>query len=432
MYPPRSSKYREKKQEKQKRQSRAWTIINLCLIVLIGLLFSYYFFAEDLGLIHNPDTNRADEYSAVSDQLSVHNEGQTSETITANQRFEGKEQAGSSTHNNANPAKTDTLSDNQEKGDDHTVTLHFVGDVMFSGRVQDKLLIEGNDYPYRYVKERFLNDDLTVANLETPVTARGTGAANKTYVFKSSPDALAEMAKSGFDVVNAANNHILDQGQEGLLDTLKFIDLNKMKAIGAGRNQKEAYSPVYVERKGMKIALFGFSRVLPDSSWNAGENKPGVAGVYNPPIAIEQIKKARKQADLVIVIIHWGTERVDTVDKNQSSLAHSFVEAGADLVVGGHPHVMQGIEQYNNKWIVYSTGNFIFTKSTVPKTWETAIFEAKCDKGRACSLKLIPYWAELAQPVPMNAKDSQALLKRVQSISSGITIRQDGTVISNR
>ena len=313
-----------------------------------------------------------------------------------------------------------------------TVKLNFAGDVIFAGKVGELLQKKGYNYSYSALDGLFKQDDLTVVNLETPITTGGVGAANKQFVFKGAPEALDALKTAGVDAVNLANNHTLDQGEEGLLDTLDHLSKRGIPYVGAGNNSTEAYSAQYFERQGIKIALLGFTRVMPHSDWMAGAGKPGVASVYDSAEALRAIAAAKRKADLVVVVVHWGKERMEQYDKTQQALGRSFIDAGADLVMGGHPHVLQGIEPYKGKWIAYSTGNFIFTRSTVPATWETAVFQAECSKEGQCSLKLSPMDAELGQPVPMNDADGQLLLNKVEALSSGlIKIRSDGSVVQS-
>ncbi|OWA33003.1 hypothetical protein B9G55_24065 [Saccharibacillus sp. O16] len=314
------------------------------------------------------------------------------------------------------------------KGDSKVVNLTFAGDVIFSGKVQSLLEKEGYDYPYTYVKNRFKNDDLTVINLETPVTSLSTTGADKSFVFKSPPKALTPLKNAGVDVVNLANNHTLDQGIKGLLDTITNLDQVGLAHVGAGKDADAAYAPVYVERKGIKIAIVGVTRVLPDTKWAAGKNHPGAASAYDTAAASRAVSEAKKKADLVVAIVHWGKERVDMPDANQKTLAHALVDAGADLTIGGHAHVLQGFEQYKGKWIAYGTGNFIFTHSATAKTWETGVFQAECTKDGQCSMKLVPYWAELGQPVPMKPVDAKKLLKRIEGLSPGVKIDAEGRI----
>lgn len=485
MYPPRSQKNEGRKKARKRKIGKAWIITNLVLLLMIAGLFGYYYIfehgkssslAENAGLLQQENKAKTDSagggqssspirenVTAVSnEQLDDSSNGdeqaaddkteQSSDTDTATDTdsrpvttpdtnvAEGNSSASgsSSEKDGQSPGSGKSTDPNEsEKGRkaasdgtaSPTVTLHFVGDVQFSGKVEQRLEKNGFDFPYQYLGNLFRKDDLTIANLETPVTTAGVGALNKTYVYKSSPKALTALAAAGIDAVNLANNHILDQGTDGLLDTLKYLKENDIAYTGAGRNAKEAYAPHYFERKGIKIALLGATRVMPEASWNAGAKQPGVAGVYDSTAIVKSIREARKQADLVIVIAHWGKERVTVLEPHQTELSHAFIDAGADLVIGGHPHVLQGMEQYKGKWIAYSTGNFIFSKSTLSATWDTAIFQATCTRTGACSMKLTPYRAELGQPVPLKDAEASKILQGVAAMSPGnVSVGADGTV----
>lgn len=331
---------------------------------------------------------------------------------------EGKEQAKSPDQQATGP----------EKDGQPVVNLSFVGDVMMDGHVERLLQEKGFDFPYAHVSKLFQQDDYTIANLETPVTHRGAPEANKQYVYKSPPEALPAMKTAGVDLVNLANNHSMDQGAQGLLDTFQALDQNGIAYVGAGADANRAYEPVLVEHKGIRIAFLGFSRVVPEVSWYAGKNKPGLAVSYDPTRAVEAIRAANQRADLVIVIAHWGKEKVDFPVDHQKDLARAYIDAGADLIIGGHPHVLQGFESYKNKWIAYSLGNFIFTRASDPKTWETMVLQATCTKTGSCELKMLPHHAELGQAVPMNEQDANTLIQRIQSISTNVRIQPDGRV----
>jgi poly-gamma-glutamate capsule biosynthesis protein CapA/YwtB (metallophosphatase superfamily) len=308
------------------------------------------------------------------------------------------------------------------------VKLSFVGDVIFSSRVEDQLKKSGYDYPYSFVKEYLQNADYTIANLETPVTERGD-VQKKEYVYRSSPLALPAFKEAGFDLVNLANNHVMDYGPQGLLDTFDSLKRADVKYIGAGKDVSEAYSPIIVEKQGIKIAFLGFSRVVPEASWKAGVKHPGVADTYNYKMPVEAIQKARQQADLVVVIAHWGVERQDNPDKYQTELAHRYIDAGADLIVGGHPHVLQGFENYKGKWIAYSLGNFIFTVNEVQKTLETVILQATCSKEKRCDLDLVPIQNKLARPEIMTSDQGIKLFERLSQISLQAKVSKQGRVI---
>ncbi|MGF9698310.1 CapA family protein [Paenibacillus sp. MABNR03] len=464
MYPPRSNRSNQKKKEKRARRRIIW-MINLFLIAAIGGVGIFYAAGiqkqqaepatneavveqqpadredakggeqvespeadsdvkpEDSGL-NSPETGTPEDESVSSGSEPTGSGGKKSEQ---------ESKSGSKGTETAKPSdpKENDSSDNKTTvplptGSGKNVTINFVGDIQFSGKVAELLDKNGYEYPFAKLGSLFNNDDLTVGNLETPITLGGTAAADKTYVYKSSPKALAAMADAGFDAVNLANNHILDQGVEGLVDTLTYLQEYGMAHTGAGMNKEEAYAPAYLERKGIKIALLGFSRVVPEASWKAEGNRAGVAEAYNSTGAVSAIQEARQKADLVIVIAHWGEERVSTPNEDQTRLAHEFVDGGADLVIGGHPHVLQGVEFYKGKWIAYSTGNFIFSKSTTEETWKTAVFQAECSAEAKCSMKVIPYEAGLGQAIPMLGEANKLLLEQMTRLSPGIRFDADG------
>ncbi|NQX48093.1 CapA family protein [Paenibacillus tritici] len=461
MYPPRSGSRQGKKRTSRRRRRRVWAWINVMLLLMITGVLAYSFMddnnqdssppppvspvtssspeaaaTEALPTGEAPGTEAVATATATATPEPAPERTQEAtpvpaETAEAAATPAPTEQAVATDAPQATPAgaASGLVSGLPENTSGGTVKLSFAGDIIFSGKAGELLQKKGYDYSYSALDGMFKKDDLTVVNLETPITTRGVGAKNKQFVFKGPPKALDALQSAGVDAVNLANNHTLDQGEEGLLDTLKHLSERGIPHVGAGKNSKEAYSAQFFERKGIKIALLGFTRVMPVIEWKAEAGKPGLASVYDSAEALRAIAAAKQQADVVVVVVHWGRERMEQYDKTQQAMGHSFIDAGADLVMGGHPHVLQGIEPYKGKWIAYSTGNFIFTRGSVPATWETAVFQAECSKQGQCSLKLKPMDAELAQPVPMNEADGQLLLHRVESISSGlIQIRNDGTV----
>ncbi|MEE4562266.1 CapA family protein [Paenibacillus polymyxa] len=453
MYPPRSQRNEGRKKARKPKIGKAWIITNLVLLLMIVGLFGYYYIFErdsSDSLAENAQYSQTekniqtgsandDEYPTPSGSEEVNETKESKVPDTSSSPVTTPDTNAS--EGNSSGAKSSSEKDrqaqenspkkdaNNDDANSPAVTLHFIGDVQFSGKVEQRLEQNGFDFPYQYLGSLFHKDDLTIANLETPVTTNGVGALNKTYVYKSSPKALTAMAAAGIDAVNLANNHILDQGASGLLDTLNYLDEKGIAHAGAGRNAKEAYAPHYFERNGIKIALLGATRVMPEANWNAGAQQPGVAGAYDSTAIVKSIREARNQADLVIVVAHWGKERATALEPHQTELSHAFIDAGADLVVGGHPHVLQGMEQYKGKWIAYSTGNFIFSKSTVPATWDTAIFQATCTRNGDCKMKLTPYRADLGQPIPLKDAEASKILQKVAALSpSNVSIGVDGTV----
>lgn len=307
------------------------------------------------------------------------------------------------------------------------VTLSFVGDVMMAGNVERLVEQHGYDYPFQNVREMLLKSDLSVANLETSVTEGGE-PEDKQYVYRTKPKALAAMRDHGIRLVTLANNHSMDYGVEGFLDTLDHLEQAGILHVGAGRNEAEAYRPAVVELNGVRTAFLGFSMVVPHASWKAEGDRPGVAQTYDYRQPTEAIRKARQEADLVVVLVHWGEERKEEPNGRQKEMARRYIDAGADLVVGSHPHVLQGAEQYKGKWIFYSLGNFIFTTNDNPLTWESVILNASCTKEGACDLSVVPVRNAWALPTPLEGEEAARVFGRLSDLSINAKVNGDGSI----
>ncbi|MDG0793106.1 CapA family protein [Cohnella ginsengisoli] len=310
-----------------------------------------------------------------------------------------------------------------------SVSLAFVGDILPASTVGKLIEQYGVDYPFKLAKPLLESADIAAGNLEAPITTRGTPAENKQYVFKGKPEYLAGLKNAGLDVVSLANNHTLDQGWEGLSDTMDALDDIKLKHMGSGADDKEAFEPVYIEHNGITVAYIGVSNVVPDGSWKAGPDHPGVAETYDTTRAVATVKKARELADIVVVMVHWGNERADTPKDAQFNVGHTLIDAGADLIVGSHPHVLQGFEAYKGKWIAYSLGNFVFTtKQAYSKTQDTGVLTATCTADGKCRLKFDPMYAKASQPGPMAPEQAEALLARLSKVSYGASVDSKGRI----
>lgn len=315
--------------------------------------------------------------------------------------------------------------------DEDKISLAFVGDLLVNEYVSGITEREGYDYLYRQALLYLSMPDLTAGNLEYPVTEREEPVTGTPYVFKGAPETLPSMRDAGFDVLSLANNHALDQGVEGMLDTMKHLDEAGIAHMGAGRNDKEAFAPVIKEARGIKVAYVGISRVIPFVEWKADKNVAGVAETYETTRAVKAIAEAKKQADIVVVMVHWGKERTDMPEPYQTDFGRQYIDAGADLVIGSHPHVLQGFETYKGKWIAYSLGNFIFTSYPKEKAGETGVLDALCTKDGDCELTFHPMFTTAAQPTPLEGEAAQGLLDRLSSLSFGVKLLEDGLLVSN-
>jgi poly-gamma-glutamate synthesis protein (capsule biosynthesis protein) len=247
------------------------------------------------------------------------------------------------------------------------ITLTAVGDVMF-GRRTDLRMVTYNDYtrPFHDVAKELSSADITVGNMENPISDRITVNHNYgTYVFGTSTKATKGLNFAGFDAVSLANNHTLNSGVQPLLDTFKALDAAGVKYFGAGPNIAAARRPAIVEAKGVKFAFLGYDDIT-GNVYGAGESKPGNAPL-NVKNMVADIQAARDKADVVIPFFHWGIEYELYPNTRQRDVAKAAVEAGAGLVLGSHPHWVQTVEFYQGVLIAYSLGNFVFDQPW----WET-------------------------------------------------------------
>jgi len=250
-----------------------------------------------------------------------------------------------------------------------------VGDIMLGRTIGDLIKTEGPEAPFLFTSDTLALADITLGNLECPISERGT-AENKKYTFRAPILAGEALALAGFDLVSIANNHILDFGPLALDDTLSTLGKNQILSIGAGKDAYEANAPVIMDVDGLRLAFLAFMDVILEDydypAWEAGPNKPGVAWAHAQRIR-ESIMSAKTQADLVIVLLHNGYEMVQTVSKYQQETARLAIESGATLVIGSHPHVLQRIEPYQSGLIVYSMGNFVFDNFLFPPNYSAIL-----------------------------------------------------------
>nr|WP_230179694.1 CapA family protein [Aquabacterium sp. CECT 9606] len=239
---------------------------------------------------------------------------------------------------------------------DPTVSIVFMGDVMLADHPGQRIQ-QGHD-PFTPFASILDSADVRVANLEC-VIARGGKAEDKPYTFRAHPRVL-KLLKRHVDAVSVANNHSGDFGRSAFAEMLGRLDGVRLPYFGGGRDLNQAHTPLLIERKGLRIALLGYDEFFP-RSFEAGHQHPGVAWSEDEQVVLD-IRRARSvhRADIVIPFMHWGEEHQPRANDRQRELARLMIDAGADAVVGTHPHVVQDTELYQGKPIVYSLGNFIF------------------------------------------------------------------------
>jgi poly-gamma-glutamate capsule biosynthesis protein CapA/YwtB (metallophosphatase superfamily) len=250
-----------------------------------------------------------------------------------------------------------------------------VGDVMLGRTISELIETEGHEAPFLFTADVLRSADITVGNLECPISARGT-AEDKTYAFRAPLAAAKSLAYAGFNLVNLANNHILDYSPLALADTLENLAAQDVQAVGVDMNVLEAHAPVTVEVNGLRLAFLGYMDVPPATydyrSWEAGPNHPGVAWAHEECVQ-QGVIAAKAQADIVIVLVHNGYELMGQVTSQQQKIAHLAIDRDASLVIGSHPHVLQRVERYKDGLIAYSMGNFVFDNFFFPSNYSAIL-----------------------------------------------------------
>lgn len=421
---------------KRKKRLRRLIVINFTLLGVIIVILGAWLAASAIqsktnaggAPVNNGQT--ADSTDPPVDEGSGNSQGSVNNENSIGNGTDGTSEENGTSEGNGTPEVDGANGSVPGTGSpNETVSLSFVGDLLLGEYVDPVMQREGYDFLYKQSLLYLSEPDLTAGNLEHPVTSGGVPVEGTPYVFKGSPDALPALRDAGFDVVSLANNHALDQGVEGMLDTMKHLDEAGISHMGAGSNDTEAFSPVIKEVRGIKVAYIGLSRVVPFASWKADKNVAGVAETYETKRAVAAIAKAKEQADIVVVMVHWGKERVDQPEPYQKDYARQYIDAGADLVIGSHPHVLQGFEMYKGKWIAYSLGNFIFTAFPKGTAGETGVLDAVCTKSGDCDMTFHPMFTVNAQPTPLEADAAKALLDRLTAISFQVKLGEDGTIV---
>lgn len=256
------------------------------------------------------------------------------------------------------------------------LSLIFAGDLMLDDG-PGRLIADGGD-PLLPFSDILREADYRIGNLECPIAESGQAFDNKIYSFRAQP-AVTRVLQGRFDAVALANNHSGDYGRDAFLETLHHLDQAGIAHFGGGRNLSEAHAPLWIERKGLKIAVLSYNEFKP-RTFEAGADWPGIAWSEDDQV-ITDIRAAKAAgADHVIPFMHWGWEREPLPDKRQQTLARKMIDAGASLVVGGHPHVTQGAEIYQGKPIIYSLGNFVFDGFDLPAARRGWLLRLKFDQ----------------------------------------------------
>ncbi|WP_375757918.1 CapA family protein [Corallococcus exercitus] len=316
-------------------------------------------------------------------------------------------------------------------GGDVTVGYHYeeyFDDQVAKGKTREEMFA----YGFREVMPIVDSGDLFVVNLECPYTD-STQKLPKNFNFRARPELVNVLTAGRVGVVSLANNHMMDYGAQGLLDTLAALDAARIPYFGAGRTLAEARRPAVLTVGGLKVAFLGYfflgTRNIEPREVYATDTTPGVAGHFSDVEVMERmlredIAAAKAQADLVLPFFHWGIEGNTTPEPYQVRLAHAAIDAGAAGVLGSHPHVLQSMELYQGRPVVYSLGNFVFGGNWNPRDKRSVLWRARFDSSGYLSSDVLPLRTDRypefpVQPVPVTGAEAEGVMTLLRTASQG-------------
>ena len=313
-------------------------------------------------------------------------------------------------------------------GNNGDTTISFVGDISladdweimpyYDSRGEGVYGILGKE-----IVDMMKSADIMVANNEFTVSNRGSKLPNKYYTFRAKPERLAIYDEMGVDIVSIANNHVYDYGKDAFLDMLGHLKEYDMPYVGGGVNRDEATKPYYFIANGYKIAFIGATRaekyiLTPEAT----ENSSGVFRAYDPTLLLKTISDVKKTSDFVVVLIHWGREDSHKLEDVQVETGKKYIEAGADLLIGTHAHVLQGMEFYNNKLIAHNLGDFIFNRETK----DTGILSVTINNDGNMSYEFTPCFQNKFKTTLLDGNDKLRVINNMRSYSINTTFDDSG------
>jgi len=307
------------------------------------------------------------------------------------------------------------------------IIINTVGDVMLAGRWAGTIRQGGYDKPFSAVSTELVKGDVTIANLESPIAKNGREFTTKKFRFRAEPAVAKALRTAGINLVTLANNHSMDFGGTALTETLLHLDRAGVAWVGAGENLAEARKMALYTIRGKKVAFLGYSLTQP-TEFFAGSSRPGTTPGFES-LYVEDIRRARQQADFVIVSFHWGTEGKSSVQPYQRVAGHKAIDAGADVIIGHHPHVLRGVERYGKGIIFYSLGNFIFASKSRTADASLIVRLRLGDDRRTAELLPLDILHRRVgfQPQILSGEQADRIIQRVNNLS-----RPFKTTIENR
>ncbi len=283
------------------------------------------------------------------------------------------------------------IQDYQLKEQQETYLIIFTGDIMLNRGVKYMVDKYGQDYsfPFLKIKNNLQKADILFGNLESVISDKGNKIGS-IYSFRAPPQAMQGLLYAGFDVVSLANNHAFDYNREAFEDTLIRLKNNNISYTGAGFNKKEAHSPAIIElNNNFKVGFLGYTEFLYPHAF-AQENLSGITTLSQENLK-NDIQKAKTQVDFLVVTFHYGDEYQKQPNQKQKELSRQAIDYGADIIIGHHPHVTQPVEKYNDKYIAYSLGNFVFDQYFSSETMKGFMLSVEIKNSQIINIEKIHY-----------------------------------------
>lgn len=321
----------------------------------------------------------------------------------------------------------------------YDISLTFTGDINLAEGEPTTKELDKNDGDItkcispeliKYMKDA----DITLVNNEFCYSDRGEPLANKMWTFRAKPERAKVLNSLGVDVVQLANNHVYDYGKDAMNDTFAALEAVGIPYVGAGKDLDEAMKPYYKTVDGKKIAIVSASRAEKyKMTPQATESTPGILRCYDTELFIQTIKEAKENADYVIAVVHWGTEHTTVLEDVQRSTARDYIDAGADIIIGGHSHCLQGIEYYDDKPIFYSLGNFWFDEYNVDTMLVNIRISGDDDNEGKVELSVVPAVQDgtlsgCATRICTEESDKSRIFGLLNEVSINANVDADGVV----
>lgn len=426
--------------ENRLRKNRIKILVGITFAVAavgLGIAVSAFGHREETYQAAESEPVSAEEAAATGAEETAETEAAAAEETSETEAAAAEETAETEDDGSAEE-KTEDVEMEEEEPEGYDILLSFAGDICFddSCAVMQDYIGQGEKLENNIAPEliKMMRDaDVCFVNNEFAYSDRGKPLENKMYTFRANPSRASMLQEMGVDIAGLANNHVYDFGAEAMEDTFLALNQIGIDYVGAGRNLEEAMTPVYREIDGKKIAYVAASRAEKfKMTPQATEDAAGILRCYDTELFLQEIREARAQADYVIAIVHWGTEYSTELEEVQTATGREYIDAGADIVVGGHTHCLQGMEYYKGKPILYSLGNFWFNN----KPLDSMLVQVRLsgdDKASEITdehveVQIVPARQENCKTRILEGEDAERLFNDLERISEGIAIDEKGVM----